>query len=171
MWNVGHQHFLSLGEFTGIGEGFLDKFIYGAIKVMPIVVVSYGVGLGIEFFIASKKGHPINEGFLVSGMLIPLIMPPAIPLWMVAGNRLCCDFAKRCLRYRYEYLNVALVARVFYSLLTNIYVGRYCWIAESGCLFRCHSAAVSAATGLEGSNKRVPFLFQICFWIYSWFSG
>ena len=84
MWNVGHQHFLSLGEFTGLGDGFLDKFIYGAIKVLPIVVVSYGVGLGVEFFIASKKGHPINEGFLVSGMLIPLIMPPAIPLWMVA---------------------------------------------------------------------------------------
>ncbi|MCE2840505.1 MAG: RnfABCDGE type electron transport complex subunit D [Bacteroidetes bacterium] len=84
IFNVGHQHFLALGEFVGSPMvGFWDKVLYGAIKVLPIVVVSYTVGLGIEFFVASKKGHAINEGFLVSGMLIPLVLPPDIPLWMV----------------------------------------------------------------------------------------
>src|SRR5690606_12124568 len=81
---VGHQHYLAIGEFIGTGEGFWEKFLFGAIKVLPIVVVSYGVGLGIEFLFCSIKGHAIHEGFLVSGMLIPLVMPVDVPLWMVA---------------------------------------------------------------------------------------
>ncbi len=84
MWNTGHQHFLAIGEMTGLTEGFMDKFIFGAIRVLPIVVVSYGVGLGIEFLFAIIKNHSVNEGYLVSGMLIPLVLPSEIPLWMVA---------------------------------------------------------------------------------------
>jgi Na+-transporting NADH:ubiquinone oxidoreductase subunit B len=84
MWNTGHQHFLALGEMSGLGDGLMDKFLFGAIKVLPIVIVSYVVGLGIEFGIAVAKNHSINEGYLVSGMLIPLIMPVEVPLWMVA---------------------------------------------------------------------------------------
>ena len=84
MWNTGHQHFLALGEMSGLGDGLMDKFLFGAIKVLPIVIVSYLVGLGIEFGIAVAKNHSINEGYLVSGMLIPLIMPVEVPLWMVA---------------------------------------------------------------------------------------
>lgn len=81
MWNVGYQHFLALGMSD---VTFWDQFLFGAIKVMPMVVVSYGVGLGVEFAFCVIKKHQINEGFLVSGMLIPLIMPVDIPLWMVA---------------------------------------------------------------------------------------
>jgi len=84
MWNTGHQYYLSIGELTGLGEGFMEKFIFGAIRVLPIVVVSYAVGLGIEFAIAIKNNHSVNEGYLVSGMLIPLVLPSEIPLWMVA---------------------------------------------------------------------------------------
>ena len=84
VWNVGHQHFLALGEMSGLGDGLMDKFLFGAIKVLPIVIVSYVVGLGIEFGIAVAKNHSINEAYLVSGMLIPLIMPVEVPLWMVA---------------------------------------------------------------------------------------
>ncbi|MFP4471727.1 MAG: NADH:ubiquinone reductase (Na(+)-transporting) subunit B [Bacteroidota bacterium] len=80
MWNVGYQHHLSYGETATIWENFL----FGLIKVLPIVVVSYAVGLGIEFAFAQWRGHEVNEGFLVSAMLIPLILPPDIPLWMVA---------------------------------------------------------------------------------------
>ena len=80
MWNVGYQHYLALGETVG----FFDQFLFGAIKVLPLVVVSYGVGLGVEFLFCILKGHQINEGYLVSGMLIPLIMPVDIPLWMLA---------------------------------------------------------------------------------------
>jgi Na+-transporting NADH:ubiquinone oxidoreductase subunit B len=80
MWNVGYQHFLSLGETVE----FWDQFLYGFLKILPIIVVSYVVGLGIEFAFAQSRGHEVNEGYLVSGMLIPLIVPPDIPLWMLA---------------------------------------------------------------------------------------
>lgn len=80
IWNAGYQHFLSLGQTAP----FMDMVLHGLIKVLPIVVVSYGTGLAIEFAFAQMRGHEVNEGFLVSGMLIPLILPVDIPLWMVA---------------------------------------------------------------------------------------
>lgn len=83
-YNIGHQHFLALGEYTGFLEGAHLKLMYGLWQLLPIFVVAHVVGLGIEFFYASKKGHSIEEGFLVSGALIPLIMPPDIPLWILA---------------------------------------------------------------------------------------
>lgn len=80
IWNTGYQHFLSLGTEAS----FLEMVGHGALKVLPIVVVSYMVGLGIEFIFAQIRGHEVQEGFLVSGMLIPLVLPVDIPLWMVA---------------------------------------------------------------------------------------
>ena len=67
MFNVGYQHYLAIGQEVG----FWEIILFGALAVLPIVIVSYGVGLGIEFVIAQIKGHEIQEGFLVSGMLIP----------------------------------------------------------------------------------------------------
>jgi Na+-transporting NADH:ubiquinone oxidoreductase subunit B len=115
MWNVGHQHYLALGEFTALGEGFWDKFLFGALKVLPIVVVSYSVGLGIEFLFTSIKGHPIQEGYLVSGMLIPLVMPVDTPLWMVAvGSAFAVVIGKEVFGGTgMNVLNVALTARAF----------------------------------------------------------
>ncbi len=81
MWNVGYQHHLAIG----IKDASLtDNFIFGAIKVLPLVIVSYASGLTVEFIFAIIRKHTINEGFLVSGMLIPLVMPVDVPLWMVA---------------------------------------------------------------------------------------
>jgi len=80
IWNTGYQHFLS----TGSNPGFIMICWYGFLKVMPLVIVSYVVGLGIEFASAQIRGHEVNEGYLVTGMLIPLIMPPDVPLWMLA---------------------------------------------------------------------------------------
>lgn len=82
MYNTGFQHFKAIGEIAT--AGFFEMFFYGLLKVLPIVIVSYGVGLGIEFVFAQFRGHEINEGFLVSGMLIPLVMPIETPLWMIA---------------------------------------------------------------------------------------
>ncbi len=115
MWNVGHQHYLAIGEFMAMGEGFWDKFLFGAIKVLPIVVVSYGVGLGIEFVFCSIKGHPIQEGYLVSGMLIPLVMPVDTPLWMVAiGAAFAVIIGKEVFGGTgMNIVNVALTARAF----------------------------------------------------------
>jgi Na+-transporting NADH:ubiquinone oxidoreductase subunit B len=79
-WNIGDQYYASLGQDADL----LAKLTIGAMKVVPLILVSYGVGLGIEFVFAGIRNHGINEGFLVSGMLIPLIMPMDVPLWMVA---------------------------------------------------------------------------------------
>ena len=80
MWNVGQLH------FTAIGESFtlMKAFTYGALKMLPLIAISYGVGLSIEFAFAISRGHSVNEGYLVTGMLIPMVMPIDIPLWMLA---------------------------------------------------------------------------------------
>jgi Na+-transporting NADH:ubiquinone oxidoreductase subunit B len=80
IWNVGFQHYLSINHEVG----FWSVFGYGLGKVLPMLAVSYIVGLGIEFAVAQVRKHEVNEGFLVSGMLIPMIMPPDVPLWMLA---------------------------------------------------------------------------------------
>ncbi len=82
MYNVGLQHFKAIGELAG--TGFIEIFLYGLLKVLPVIAVSYIVGLGIEFLFAQLRGHEIQEGFLVSGILIPMIMPIETPLWMIA---------------------------------------------------------------------------------------
>ncbi|CAG5084079.1 NADH:ubiquinone reductase (Na(+)-transporting) subunit B [Parvicella tangerina] len=111
MYNVGYWHYAALGEEAS----FLDMFIHGLIRVLPLIVVSYGVGLGIEFIFAIRNGHSVAEGFLVSGMLIPLIMPVDVPLWMVA---VATAFAVLIGKEVFggtgmNVLNVALTARAF----------------------------------------------------------
>ncbi|MEQ1586464.1 MAG: NADH:ubiquinone reductase (Na(+)-transporting) subunit B [Cyclobacteriaceae bacterium] len=112
IWNVGHQHFLAVGQTSAtLGE----KFWIGALQVVPIVVISYGVGLGIEFVFATFRRHPVNEGFLVTGMLIPLVMPPDIPLWQVAvATAFAVIIGKEAFGGTgMNILNVALTARAF----------------------------------------------------------
>jgi len=79
-YNTGLQHYNSVG----LSKSLLQMFWFGFIKILPLIVVSYVVGLGIEFIAAQIRGHEINEGFLVTGLLIPLIMPIDVPLWMLA---------------------------------------------------------------------------------------
>lgn len=81
MYNVGYQYYGALGELGSVG--FWAMLGYGALKVVPMIMVAYIVGLGIEFAFAQIKGHEVEEGYLVSGMLIPLIMPVNTPLWMI----------------------------------------------------------------------------------------
>lgn len=111
IWNTGYQHFLALGETVT----FMDQFIYGAIQVLPIVIVSYGVGLGVEFIFCIINKHQINEGFLVSGMLIPLILPVEIPLWMVAAATIFAVVIGKEVfgGTGMNIVNVALTARAF----------------------------------------------------------
>ena len=80
IWNTGYQH----SEAFGLGWGFWNIVLYGLVKVLPLYIVSYLVGLGIEFVSAQIQDHEVNEGYLVSGMLIPLIVPVDVPLWMLA---------------------------------------------------------------------------------------
>jgi Na+-transporting NADH:ubiquinone oxidoreductase subunit B len=111
MWNVGYQHSLSIGETNGI----FDNFLFGAIKVIPLIAVSYIVGLGIEFIFAQYRGHEVNEGFLVSGMLIPMVMPIDVPLWMLAvATAFAVIFGKEVFGGTgMNVFNPALIARAF----------------------------------------------------------
>ncbi len=111
IWNTGYQHHLA----TGAAPEILDQILVGLWVTLPILVVSYGVGLSIEFTFCVIKGHPISEGFLVTGMLIPLVMPPTIPLWQVG---LATAFAVIIGKEAFggtgmNILNVALTARAF----------------------------------------------------------
>ena len=111
MWNVGHQHFLAVGEVAT----FMDKFLLGAGLVLPIVLVSYAAGGIAEAVFAVIRKHPINEGFLVTGMLIPLILPVTIPLWQVAmATIFAVVIAKEVFGGTgMNVLNVAMTARAF----------------------------------------------------------
>ena len=111
MYNIGYQHNLAIGA----DPGFIMTFIFGFLAVLPKIIVSYVVGLGIEFAIAQVKGHEIQEGFLVSGILIPLIVPIDTPLWMIAvATAFAVVFAKEVFGGTgYNIFNVALVTRAF----------------------------------------------------------
>ncbi|MEZ7886733.1 MAG: NADH:ubiquinone reductase (Na(+)-transporting) subunit B [Flavobacteriales bacterium] len=122
IYNIGFQYDAILteaGRIDWLGEArhatWLEMFIYGAPLVLPMVIVSYAVGLGIEILFGIINGHSINEGFLVSGMLIPLVMPVDCPLWMVAvGTAFAVVIAKEVFGGTgMNILNVALTARAF----------------------------------------------------------
>ena len=111
MYNIGYQHNLALGT----DPGFFQTFLFGLLAFLPLMIVSYVVGLGIEFVTAQIKGEEIAEGFLVSGILIPMIMPIDTPLWMIAlATAFAVIFAKEVFGGTgYNVFNVALVARAF----------------------------------------------------------
>ena len=130
--NIGHQHFAALGMYPSFLEGVHLKLAYGLIQVIPIFIVTHLVGLGIEFWYAAKKGHAVEEGFLVSGALIPLIMPPDIPLWILA---LAVAFAVIIGKEAFggtgmNILNIALLARVFVFFAYPLSIsGDEVWVA------------------------------------------
>ena len=133
MYNVGHQYYKWDAEFMNPSSAIWMKFGYGALQVLPIVLVSYAAGLFIEFIFAIKNGHAVQEGFLVSGMLIPLVVPASTPLWMVA---IATIFAVLIGKEVFggtgmNILNVALTARafIFFAYPTKI-IGNKVWIDE-----------------------------------------
>ncbi len=112
MYNCGYQHWLACGatEFP-----FWEMFLYGLAAILPAIVVSYFVGLGIEFCVAQWRGEEIQEGFLVTGILIPMICPVETPLWMIAvATAFSVIFVKEVFGGTgYNIFNVALVTRSF----------------------------------------------------------
>ncbi|MBP3235885.1 MAG: NADH:ubiquinone reductase (Na(+)-transporting) subunit B [Bacteroidales bacterium] len=128
MWNVGHEHNLVMGT----DWGFWRQFGFGFLKVLPLYLVSYIVGLGIEFMFAQIRGEEVSEGYLVSGMLIPLIVPVDVPLWMLAiAVAFAVIFGKEVFGGTgMNFLNPALLARafLFFSYPSKM-SGSMCWIA------------------------------------------
>lgn len=131
-YNIGHQHFAAIGQHVGFLEGIHLKLAYGLTKIIPIFIVTHLAGLGVEFFFAAKRGHSVQEGFLVSGALIPLIMPPDLPLWILAVSVV---FAVIIGKEAFggtgmNIFNIALLARVFifFAYPTTI-SGDEVWVA------------------------------------------
>ncbi|MDE7438039.1 MAG: NADH:ubiquinone reductase (Na(+)-transporting) subunit B [Muribaculaceae bacterium] len=112
MWNVGYEHYKAIGQ---LDHNLLETFFYGLFAVLPQILTAYIVGLGIEFVVAQMRGHEIQEGFLVSGILIPMICPIDTPCWMLAiAVAFAVIFAKEVFGGTgYNFLNVALVTRAF----------------------------------------------------------
>ena len=155
IWNVGHQHFIAIGN----SASFLEKIIVGSKVVLPIVLVSYTAGGLVEVIFSTIRKHPINEGFLVSGMLIPLIMPPTIPLWQVA---LATVFAILIAKEVFggtgmNILNVALTARVFlyFAYPSDISGDVWTYYGDKTELISGYSGATPLALGattVDGTN-------------------
>ena len=130
IYNTGYQYYAQTGEaFT-----FIDAFIHGSWKIVPMIIVSYVVGLAIEFGFAVYRGHDVNEGYLVTGLLIPMIMPVDIPLWMVAVST---AFAVLIAKEAFggtgmNILNPALTARAFAFFAYPTYMsGNKVWVSEA----------------------------------------
>ncbi|TAE68142.1 MAG: NADH:ubiquinone reductase (Na(+)-transporting) subunit B [Bacteroidetes bacterium] len=153
MWNVGYQHHLA----TGKAADMMSQLIIGAWAVIPVIIVSYAVGLGIEFYFAIRKGHSVNEGYLVSGMLIPLILPPTIPLWQVA---LCTALAVLIAKEVFggtgmNILNVAMTARaiLYFAYPVNM-AGSSIWAYLGGeKTVEGYSGATALGIVAEGSTN------------------
>ena len=130
IYNTGYQYYIQTDDsFT-----FIDAFIHGAWKIVPMIIVSYVVGLSIEFGFAVYRGHEVNEGYLVTGLLIPMIMPVDIPLWMVG---ISTAFAVLIAKESFggtgmNILNPALTARAFAFFAYPTYMsGNKVWVSEA----------------------------------------
>ena len=160
IYNTGYQHFSQLGgDFS-----FLDAFIHGAWKIVPMIVVSYVVGLSIEFAFAVYRGHEVNEGYLVTGLLIPMIMPVDIPLWMVA---ISVAFAVLIAKEAFggtgmNILNPALTARAFAFFAYPTYMsGNKVWVSEASNMDGVSGETILGTLAADGNVNYSMFeMFQ-----------
>jgi len=160
IYNTGYQYFIQAGlEFT-----FLDAFLHGLYKILPMIIVSYVVGLSIEFGFAVYRGHPVNEGYLVTGLLIPMIMPVDMPLWMLAISVI---FAVLIGKEAFggtgmNILNPALTARAFAFFAYPTYMsGDKVWVSEAS-----NIDAISGETilGALAGGQNIDYSSMQMFW-------
>ncbi|MFP4620313.1 MAG: NADH:ubiquinone reductase (Na(+)-transporting) subunit B [Bacteroidales bacterium] len=165
MWNVGYQHYLATGQ-----EGTtLELFLEGLKLVLPIIVVTYVTGLAIEFAFAQIRGHEVNEGFLVTGMLIPLVLPVDVPLWMVAvATAFAVIIGKEVFGGTgMNILNPALTARAFLFFAYPGYMsGNQVWthglLGGEG-IVDGYSGATPLAQAAEGNLEQLPAVEEMFF--------
>ena len=173
MFNAGYQHYKAFGLLVegGILSQFftIQNFMFGAIRIVPMIAVTYIAGLAIEIYFAYRNKHAVNEGFLVSGILIPLIMPIDIPLWMVAiSTAFSVLFVKEVFGGTgMNLLNPALTARVFAFFAYPTYMsGDKIWIntsAEAGAqVVDGYSGAT--ALGQLATTGQTSYSFMDAFW-------
>jgi Na+-transporting NADH:ubiquinone oxidoreductase subunit B len=163
MWNTGYQHYRALG----MNASFIDNFLFGLIKVLPIIIVAYAVGLTIEFIFAIIRKHKVNEGFLVTGSLIPLVMPVDVPLWMVAiATAFAVIIGKEVFGGTgMNILNPALTARafLFFAYPTKM-SGDEVWIntdlAKGQQIVDGFSGATPLGNAAAGAADKIPGLWE-----------
>ena len=165
VYNAGYLHYASIGEQAS----FMEIIGFGLMKVLPIVVVSYVTGLGIEFIFAQYRGHEVNEGFLVSGMLIPLVMPVDVPLWMVAvATAFAVVIGKEAFGGTgMNVFNPALLARafIFFAYPAKI-TGDTIWIAgmsDKTGIVDGFSGATPLGLAASGQIDKIPSLHELIF--------
>ncbi len=157
MWNIGYQHFLSIGE----SPDYWTMFFYGFLKMLPIIIVSYGVGLGLEIVFAQIRNHEVNEGFFVSGLLIPMIVPPETPLWQIAiAVAFAVIFGKEVFGGTgMNIVNPALTARAFlFFAYPGDMSGEKVWISDMGDAI---SGATPLGNALVGNFNDMPSVFEL----------
>jgi Na+-transporting NADH:ubiquinone oxidoreductase subunit B len=160
IYNTGYQYYIQTAEsFT-----FLDAFIHGSWKIVPMIIVSYVVGLSIEFGFAVYRGHEVNEGYLVTGLLIPMIMPVDIPLWMVG---ISTAFAVLVAKEAFggtgmNILNPALTARAFAFFAYPTYMsGNKVWVSEATTIDAISGETILGALAAgEKVNYSIMEMFQ-----------
>ena len=169
MYNIGYQNYLAAGTLAQ--ASFLEVFCYGFLAVLPKILVSYIVGLGIEFAWAQWKGEEIQEGYLVSGILIPLIIPIGCPLWMLA---IACAFSVIFCKEIFggtgmNIFNPAICARMFlFFSYPGVMTGDKVWVAQSSIFGLGNNLpdAFTAATPLgqigQGINPTASICDMIC---------
>lgn len=150
MYNVGYQHFALAGILDG--ATFWNMFWFGFLAVLPRLVVSYVVGLAIEFTVAQWKHEEIHEGYLVSGFIIPLIVPATCPLWILAiAVAFSVIFAKEIFGGTgMNFLNVALITRAFiFFAYPSVISGDGVWVVDHAiCGLGADIDGMTAATAL-----------------------
>ena len=171
MYNVGYQHY----AFAGIEGSFIQKFGYGFLAVLPKIIVSYVVGLGIEFVVAQWKKEEIQEGFLVSGMLIPMIVPVDCPLWMLAvATAFSVIFAKEVFGGTgMNIFNPALITRafLFFAYPTKM-SGDTVWVASNSIFGLGKDIdALTAATPLGQAATETPISASLSDMIFGFIPG
>ncbi len=185
IYNTGHQHMLATGETAGIWDNFGDKLTTGLILVLPIVIVAYAAGGLVEGIFAVIRKHPINEGFLVTGMLIPLVVPASTPLWQVAmATVFAVVIAKEVFGGTgMNVLNVAMTARAFlYFAYPAQISGDQVWtylgdkapvdgFSGATALSVVYDAGVQGVSAVDALNKHNSVLGDGLFGFYNMFIG
>ena len=151
IWNTGAQHYLAYG----IDSSFVENILFGLKKVLPIIIVSYVAGLSVEFAFSAIYKHPLSEGYLVTGLLIPLTMPASIPLWMVALGAIFCTLLGKEIfgGTGMNFMNPALLARAFMFFAFPAYMSGDIWTDLSPEGSQSVVDAFSGATNLVKFDK------------------
>lgn len=174
MYNVGYQNYVAAGTLAD--ASFFDVFFFGFLAVLPKILVSYIVGLGIEFAWAQWKNEEIQEGYLVSGILIPLIVPVSCPLWILAfAVAFAVIFAKEIFGGTgMNIFNVALVARafLFFSYPTRM-SGDSVWVAKDSILGFGNTLpdTFTCATPLAEIAQNAEIHYSVCDMLFGFIPG